>query len=101
MVPQDEEQFFGGQSPVLVDEPDPAVELGVAGEALLDARHADQDHAELAAVVVVAELSQGGGPEPVGFVDDEQLDEWRQGVGGRTGARVERVGSADDGERRT
>jgi hypothetical protein len=50
---------------------------------------------------VVAELFQGGGPEPVGFVDDEQLDEWRQGVGGRTGARVERVGSADDGERRT
>ena len=47
-----------------MDEPDPAVELRVPGEALLDAGHADQDHAELAAVVVVAELFQGCGPEP-------------------------------------
>jgi hypothetical protein len=73
----------------------------VPGKALLDAGHADQDHAELAAVVVVAELFQGCGPEPVGLVDDEQFDERRQGVGGRAGARVERVWGADDGERRT
>ena len=38
------------------DEPDPAVELRVPDEALFDAGHADQDRAELAAVVAVAEL---------------------------------------------
>ena len=56
VVLQDEDQLVGGQRPVLVDEPDPAVELRVAGEAFFDAGHADQDHAEAAAVVVVAEL---------------------------------------------
>ena len=81
VVLQDEEQFVGGERPVLVDEADPAVELRVAGEALFDAGHADEDHAELAAVVVVAELLQCGGLEPVGLVDDEQLDEGRQGMG--------------------
>ena len=39
-----------------MDEPDPAVELRVPDEALFDAGHADQDRAELAAVVAVAEL---------------------------------------------
>jgi hypothetical protein len=39
-----------------VDEPDLAIELRVPGEALFDAGHADQDRAQLAAVVVVAEL---------------------------------------------
>jgi len=39
----------GGQRPVVVDEPDAAVELGVAGEALFDAGHADEDQAEAAA----------------------------------------------------
>ena len=48
---------------------------------------------------MVAELLQGGGPEPVGLVDDEQLDERRQRVGARPGTRIERVRSADDGER--
>lgn len=48
---------------------------GVAGEDLLDAGQANQDHAEVAAVVVVAELLEGGWLEPVCFIDDEQFDE--------------------------
>ena len=75
VVLQDEEQLGGGQRSVFVDEPDPAVELRVPGETFFDAGHTDQDHAEAAAVVVVAELLQGRGLEPVGLVDDEQLNE--------------------------
>jgi hypothetical protein len=75
VVLQDKEQLGGGQRPVLVDEPDPAAELRVPGETFFGAGHADQDHAEAAAVVVVAKLLQGRGLEPVGLVDDEQLDE--------------------------
>ena len=41
----------------------------------------------LAAVVVVAELLQGRGLEPVSLVDDQELDERRQGVGAGAGAR--------------
>jgi len=39
-----------------VGEPDPAVELGVASQALVDAGHADQDHAQGVPVVVVPDL---------------------------------------------
>ena len=70
---QDERQFVGGQRPVVVDEPDPAVELGVAGEAFFEAGHADQDQADAGPVVVVAELFQRRGLEPVGLVDDQQF----------------------------
>ena len=38
------------QWPVLVGEPDPAVELGVAGELPVEPGHADQDQAHVAAV---------------------------------------------------
>jgi hypothetical protein len=72
---QHEGELFCAEGPVFVDEADPAVQLRVAGEGLLDAGHADQDHAEVAAVVVVAELLEGGWLEPVCFVDDEQFDE--------------------------
>jgi hypothetical protein len=50
-----------------VDERDPAVELRVPGEPFFDAGHADQDHADAAAVVMVAELLQGCGLEATGF----------------------------------
>jgi len=42
-----------------VSEADPAVELGVAGQALLDAGHADEDHAHGVPVVVVPDLLAG------------------------------------------
>jgi hypothetical protein len=58
-----------------VGEPDAAVELGVAGQALSNAGHPDQDHAQVVSVVVVADLLEPGGLEPVGLVDDQQLDE--------------------------
>ena len=50
----------GVQRPVLVGEADPAVELRVAGELPVEAGHADQDQAEVAAVEEVAELFQAG-----------------------------------------
>jgi hypothetical protein len=78
---QDERLFLGRECPVLVDEPDAAVELRIPGEPFLDAGHSDEDQAELAAVVVVAQLLQGGHLEPVGFVDDEQLGERAAAVG--------------------
>ena len=57
-----------------MSEADAAVELRVAGEAFLDAGHADEDDAHSVAVVEVADLFESGGLlEPVGFVDDEQL----------------------------
>ncbi|GAB2820566.1 hypothetical protein GCM10027073_59660 [Streptomyces chlorus] len=65
--------FVRGERPVVVDEADATVELGVAGEALLDAGHADEDHADAGAVVVVPELFQARGLEAVGFVDDEEF----------------------------
>jgi len=53
--------FVGGKGPVFVGEADSAVELGVAGEAFLDAWHADEDDAEVVAVVVVADLFEARG----------------------------------------
>jgi hypothetical protein len=70
---QDEGEFSGAQWPVFVDEPDAAAELGVAGQALFDAGHPDQDHAHLAAVVVVAQLLHAQGLEPVSLIDDQEL----------------------------
>jgi len=58
-----------------VGEADAAVQLRVAGQASLDAGHADQDDAHVVPVVVVANQFQAGGLEPVSLVDDEQLGE--------------------------
>jgi hypothetical protein len=56
-VPGDDEVLFVRRKrPVVVDEADTAVELGVAGEALLDPGHADEDHPDAGAVVVVPDL---------------------------------------------
>ena len=41
-------------------EPDPAVELWVAGELPVEAGHADEDQSEVASVEEVAELLQAG-----------------------------------------
>ncbi len=57
----------------MVGEADAAVELGVAGEAFFDAGHADKDDAHGVAVVVVPDLLEGRGFEPVGLVDDEEF----------------------------
>ncbi len=56
---------------MLVREADPAIELGVAREALFDAGHADQDDAHVVAVAIVADLLETGRFRTVGLVDDE------------------------------
>ena len=45
---------------VVVGEPDPPVQLGIAGQLSVEAGHADEDHAQVAAVEEVAELVQAG-----------------------------------------
>ena len=75
-------ELVGVERAVLVSEADAAVQLGVARQAPFDAGHADQDHAHGVPVVVVADLLQAGGLEPVGLIDDEQLGEpGREGLG--------------------
>ena len=61
VVGQDEREVVGVERLVLVGEADPAVQLGVAGQLPVEAGHADQDQAEVAAVEEVAELFQAGG----------------------------------------
>ena len=58
---------------VLVGEPDPAVQLGVAGELPVEAGHTDQDQAEIASVEEVPELFQPSGSQAVSLIDDHQL----------------------------
>ena len=54
-------------------EADPAVELWVAGHALFEARHPDQDEADVVAVEEVAQILQSGGIEALRFIEDDQL----------------------------
>ena len=62
-----------GSRLVLVGEPDPAVQLGVAGELPVEAGHTDQDQAEIASVEEVPELFQPSGSQAVSLIDDHQL----------------------------
>ena len=54
-------------------ESDSAVELGEAAELFFEARHANQDQGDLVSVISVSEEFDGGGAEPLGFVDDDQF----------------------------
>jgi hypothetical protein len=56
-----------------MDEPDPRVQLRIEGQPLLQARHADQDQVDAAAVMHVAENLQPERLEPIRFTDDENL----------------------------
>ena len=64
---------------VVVGEPDPAVELRVAGQLSFEPGHPDQDHADVAAVEVVANLFQPSGFQPVRLVHNQQLGPFRAG----------------------
>jgi hypothetical protein len=97
---QHEGLLLGRQRPVVVDEPDPAVQLRIAGKPLLIAGHADQDQAELAAVVVVAQLLQRGHLQPVRLVHDEQLGERGAAVRPVADALVEGVLGTHGGQLR-
>jgi hypothetical protein len=52
-------QFVSKQWPVVMGEADPAEELRVAGHALLNAWHADQDEADIVTVEEVTQIFQG------------------------------------------
>lgn len=72
---ENEEEFVATEGAISVGEAEAAVQLGVVPEALVDAGHADEDHREVGAVVLVAKLFKGGGSESFGFVDDQKFDE--------------------------
>jgi hypothetical protein len=55
-----EDLLVGGEWLVVVQEPDSTVKLRVAGQPAFDAGHADQNQADPAAVVVVAQCLQAG-----------------------------------------
>ena len=67
--------LVAAEGSVFVSEADAAVELGVSGEAFLDAGHADEDHRQVGSVVFVTEEFEGCRVEAFGFIDDEQLHE--------------------------
>ena len=60
------------QRPELMHEADPRVELRKAGDSLLDAGHADQDHAHETFVEDRAHLFQAVHLKPVGLVDHDE-----------------------------
>ena len=64
--------------PVLVGEADPAVELRVAGQALLDAGHADEQQPEVLAVEAVTQVLQRRRGQAFGLVDDQEFHVVRQ-----------------------
>ncbi len=65
---------------VLVGESVAAVQLGVVAELLLDAGHADEDHRDAGAVVLVAEPLDRVAGEAFRLVDDDQLEQGRVGA---------------------
>ena len=50
-----------------------AVELRVPAELFFEAGYADQDQDDLVSVISVSEKLDGGGAEPLGFIDDDQF----------------------------
>ena len=57
-----------------MDEADARIELGIAGQALLDPRHSDQHQADLVPIEQVAQLLQTRDLQPIGFIDEDQPD---------------------------
>ena len=70
-----EAELVAGERAVVMGEAHAAVELGVAGEALLHAGHADQDDAHAGAVEAVADELEPRRREALGLVEDQQLHE--------------------------
>ena len=54
-------------------EADPTIELRIAGHALLNAWHADQNEADVVPVEDVTQVFQGGRVETLRLVEDHQL----------------------------
>jgi hypothetical protein len=71
---------------VVVREAESAKELRVVTKALIETWHANEDDGDAGAVVKVTEHLQRGSGEPLGLVDDDQLD--AAGAGRRGGLPV-------------
>ena len=56
-----------------MNEPDPRVQLGIAGQPLLQAWHVAQDQSDAATVMHVAEDLESERLQPINFIDDENL----------------------------
>jgi hypothetical protein len=63
--------LWRSERPELMDKADAGIELRIASQTLFEARHADQDKAEVATVVEIAELFQAGHFEPISFIDNQ------------------------------
>ena len=72
MLGEQPTDFFDAQGAERVDEADAGIELGIASQALFDARHSDQHQANLIAIKQIAELFQARNLEPIGFVDQDK-----------------------------
>jgi len=62
----------GAQTSEGVNKTDAGIKLRVAGQPLLDPRHADQDKADFASIEQIAELLQTRDLESTGFVNKDQ-----------------------------
>ncbi len=81
MVSEHKGEFVAKEWPVVVGKADSAVELRIAGHALLNAWHADQDKADVVAVEKVAPVFQSCGIEAFSFIKDDQFHVFpRQGA---------------------
>lgn len=70
---QHEQQLVFAQGTVAMREPQPAEQLGVVSEALVDAGHADEHDRHIVTIMDVAQHLQGGGRQSFCLVDDDQL----------------------------
>ena len=78
---QDEGELVVAEGSVFVGEADAAVELRVAGQALVDVGYPDEQEPERSAVEAVAQVLQGRRGQPIGLVDDEQVHVVRRPAG--------------------
>ena len=81
--------FFGAQSAKGMDEANARIELGIAGQALFDARHSNQHQAELVAIEQVAQLLQTCDLQTIGLINKDQPG-GRQGRLPRSDGHVEK-----------
>lgn len=70
---EDEEKLVTSQVSVSVGKPEPAVELRVVAETLVDAGHANEDDRDVFSIMSVTKNLEGGRGESLGFIDDEEL----------------------------
>ncbi|AJK70084.1 hypothetical protein B840_12580 (plasmid) [Corynebacterium marinum DSM 44953] len=75
MPVQHEQQLVFAQGTVAMREAQPAEQLGVVPEALVNAGHADEHDRHTVTIMDVAQHLQGGGRQTFCFINDNQLGE--------------------------